>query len=116
MTDATLPVDRAAARAIRPAGTIWFLASAVLALMTIAPLLWMLSIAFKGPEAVFEPGLIPSRPTLENFLYVFTEVDFLRFLLNTLLVAGSVTVIALLFHSMAGYALARLRFPGRDAI
>jgi len=59
MTDATtLP-----ARALRPAGTVWFLASAVLALMTVAPLLWMVSIAFKGPDEIFDPGLIPARPS-----------------------------------------------------
>jgi multiple sugar transport system permease protein len=60
--------------------------------------------------------MIPATPTLENFAYVFTEVDFLRYLRNTFLVAATVTVAALLFHSMAGYALARLRFPGREAI
>ena len=48
-------------------------------------------------------------PTLDNFLYVLTEVPFFRYWLNTLFVAGVVTVVALLFHSMAGYALARLQ-------
>jgi multiple sugar transport system permease protein len=47
---------------------------------------------------------------------VFTQVDFIRFLWNTFFVSAVVTIIALIFHSMAGYALARLRFPGRDAI
>ncbi|MDR6287832.1 MULTISPECIES: carbohydrate ABC transporter permease [Inquilinus] len=104
------------ARSVRPMGAILFLCSAMLALMAIVPLLWMVSIAFKGPDEVFSTALVPARPTLENFLYVFTEVDFFRFLLNTLAVAGTVTLVALLFHSMAGYALARLRFPGREVI
>jgi multiple sugar transport system permease protein len=47
---------------------------------------------------------------------VFTQVDFARYLLNTLFVSAAVTIVALVFHSMAGYALARLNFPGRDAI
>lgn len=47
---------------------------------------------------------------------MFTQVPFLRYLLNSLFVAGSVTVIALWFHSMAAYALARLTFPGRDKL
>jgi len=59
---------------------------------------------------------VPHHPTLGNFVYVFTQVDFVRYLLNTFFVSAVVTIIALIFHSMAGYALARLRFPGRDAI
>jgi multiple sugar transport system permease protein len=47
---------------------------------------------------------------------VIGEASFLRSMLNSFFVAGTVTVTALLFHSMAAYALARLRFPGRDAI
>jgi multiple sugar transport system permease protein len=65
---------------------------------------------------MFDMAIIPANPTLANFAYVFTEVDFVRYLLNTFVVAATVTVTALLFHSMAGFALARLRFPGREAI
>ena len=94
----------------------WMLVTLVLALMTIFPLLWMLSISFKQPVEVFQPNLWPSEPTLDNFLYVLTEAPFGRYLLNSFIVSAAVTVIALFFHSMAGYALARLRFPGREAI
>ena len=62
------------------------------------------------------PILLPARRRSANFLYVFTEVPFLRYLLNTFFVAGDGDVVALFFHSMAGYALARLRFPGRETI
>jgi len=82
----------------------------------VAPLLFMLSMSFKQGNEVFASNLIPSRPTLDNFLYVFTQLDFFGFLANTLFVSASVTVIALFFHSMAAYALARLRFPGREVI
>ena len=90
--------------------------ASMLAFMTVAPLFWMVSMSLKQANEVFDPNLIPHQPTLDNFLYVFTQVDFFRYLFNTLFVSPSVTVIALIFHSMAGYALARLRFPGRDAI
>jgi multiple sugar transport system permease protein len=91
-------------------------AMGALALFTVAPLLWMLSGAFKRADQVFQLSLIPSAPTLDNFVYVLTQVPFLRYMLNSLIVAIAVTVAALLFHSMAGYALARLRFPGRDVL
>jgi multiple sugar transport system permease protein len=95
---------------------VWMAIASVLALMTVFPLFWMLSIAFKAPAEVFQPGLLPKAPNFDNFLYVLTEVPFIRYLLNTVFVAGVVTIVALFFHTMAGYALARLRFPGREAI
>ncbi|HLH50698.1 MAG TPA: carbohydrate ABC transporter permease [Roseiarcus sp.] len=107
------PIDLAA---LRPARIILHLAGLILAFMTIAPLFWMVSMSFKGGDEVFGVNLAPNHPTLDNFLYVFTQVNFLRYLWNSFFVAATVTIIALFFHSMAGYALARLRFPGRDFI
>ena len=95
---------------------VWMLVATILALMTVFPLLWMVSIAFKGPTEVFAPSFFPKAPTLNNFIYVLTAVPFVRYLLNTFLFAATVTIAALFFHSMAGYALARLRFPGREFI
>ena len=93
-----------------------YVVSSALAFMTVAPLFYMLSMSLKQTNEVFGTNLVPHHPTLDNFVYVFTQVDFIRFLWNTFFVSAVVTVIALIFHSMAGYALARLRFPGRDAI
>jgi multiple sugar transport system permease protein len=95
---------------------IFHLIGLVLAFMAVAPLLWMVSMSFKSSDEVFGINLIPAHATLDNFLYVFTKVDFFRFLWNTFFVSATVTIVALFFHSMAAYALARLRFPGRDAI
>ncbi|MDZ5449385.1 carbohydrate ABC transporter permease [Labrys sp. ZIDIC5] len=108
------------APALAPPGQLvhllWMLVSLVLALMTVFPLVWMLVVSFKPPAEVFLPDLVPQRPTIGNYLYVLTEIPFLRYLLNSFLVSAVVTIVALFFHSMAGYALARLTFPGRDAI
>jgi multiple sugar transport system permease protein len=95
---------------------VWMLVTLVLAAMTVFPLLWMLTIAFKSQAEVFQPVLLPKAPSFKNFIYVLTEVPFVRYLFNSFIVSAAVTVIALWFHSMAGYALARLRFPGREAI
>ncbi|CDP49894.1 putative sugar ABC transporter permease protein [Devosia sp. DBB001] len=103
-------------RQVNSVRMVWMLVTLVLAAMTIFPLLYMLAIAFKGPTEVFKSNLIPDKPTLDNFIYVLTEVPFWRYLLNTFFVSAVVTIIALFFHTMAGYALARLRFPGREAI
>jgi multiple sugar transport system permease protein len=93
-----------------------YAAVSLLSFLTVAPLFYMVSMALKQGNEVFGANLVPRDPTVGNFIYVFTQVDFLRYLWNTFFVAAIVTVIALIFHSMAGYALARLRFPGRDAI
>jgi multiple sugar transport system permease protein len=101
---------------LRPVQLALYLAGVILAFMAIAPLFWMLSMSLKPSNEVFDTNLIPRRPTLASFVYVFTQIDFARYLLNTFFVSAAVTIIALILHSMAAYALARLRFPGRDAI
>jgi multiple sugar transport system permease protein len=93
-----------------------FFALVAISLLTIFPLLWMVSSAFKTGTDVYNVSPIPREPTLDNFEYVFTQVPFLRYMLNSLFVSATVTIVALLFHSMAAYALARLRFPGRELI
>ncbi|WP_246722569.1 MULTISPECIES: carbohydrate ABC transporter permease [Aureimonas] len=94
----------------------WTAVAAMLAVLTLFPLFWMLSIAFKSDAEAFSSNLLPHMPTVANFVYVLTEVPFWLYMANSLIVSITVTVAALVFHSMAGYALARLRFPGREAI
>src|SRR4051794_3114321 len=94
-------------------------ALAAIALVILAgPLLWMLSSSLKAPGEVTAnpPTLVPHELRWQNYTDVFKQVPFARYMLNSLFVASVVTLVALLFHSMAAYALARLRFPGRDKI
>ncbi|MBP1884272.1 carbohydrate ABC transporter permease [Sinorhizobium mexicanum] len=95
---------------------LWMVVTAILAVMTLFPLLWMVSIAFKPATESFSSNLIPQSPTLDNFIYVLTGVPFIRYMVNSFLVSATVTIVALFFHTMAGYALARLRFPGREVL
>jgi multiple sugar transport system permease protein len=101
---------------LQPVQLALYIASSILSLMTVAPLFYMLSMSLKESNEVFGTNLVPNHPTLANFVYVFTQIDFIRYLWNSFFVSAVVTIVALIFHSMAGYALARLRFPGRDAI
>lgn len=88
------------------------------ALLMIGPFLWMVSTAFKGPEAAFAfpPEFVPQPFTLRNFTEVWTIVPFGRYLFNSAFVAGMITIAELITASLAAYAFARLRFPGRDAL
>jgi multiple sugar transport system permease protein len=88
------------------------------AIILIGPLLWMLSSSLKSPSEVLAnpPTLLPHEWRFQNYVDVFHQVPFGRYLFNSFFVATTVTVVALLFHSMAAYSLARLKFPGRDKI
>lgn len=94
---------------------LYFLLS-VYALITLIPFLWALSASFKPLSEIVsgEPNFLPKNFTLANYQQLFQQEPlFLRWLFNSVIIAVSVTVLNLLFNSMAGYALARLRFAGK---
>ncbi|MFF3350858.1 carbohydrate ABC transporter permease [Streptomyces sp. NPDC002779] len=106
----------------------------VLALVaTLFPFYWMIRTALTPAADLYSDstGLVPEHPTMINFLRVLgltsqeeavaaggsgAQVDFLRYLLNSVVYSGLIASLQTLFCAMAGYAFARLRFPGRDAL
>jgi multiple sugar transport system permease protein len=94
-----------------------YLVLAFFAVIYIYPFLLSIGTAFKtDPDAMAQPlNPIPSHWVLTAFSELEQE-DFLRWLANSVIVAVFVTAGRLLFDSMAGYALARLRFRGRGAV
>ncbi|HEX5238475.1 MAG TPA: carbohydrate ABC transporter permease [Sphingomicrobium sp.] len=99
-------------------GRILTLVAAIAALLVLIPLVWMLAVSFMAPgeAAQFPPPLLPSHPTLVNYRTLFEQYGVGRYLLNSLLISSLATILALLFVVPAGYAFAKLRFSGRDAI
>ena len=91
---------------------------ALLATLTLAPLLWMLAASLMPPGEAnsYPPRLWPSVITFEHYAVLFTRLDLARYLLNSTLLASAVTLISLLINSMAGYAFAKFRFRGRDPL
>jgi multiple sugar transport system permease protein len=86
------------------------------ALLFLYPFVWMLGATLK-PEleiAGFNP--LSSHYTFENYRFVFNKIPIIRGFGNSLLVSFIVTASVVLFGSMVGYALSRLRFPGREMI
>ena len=81
------------------------------------PFYWALRSAFTPDSELFNTPVkyFPDSPTLSNFREVLSTSDFTRALLNSAIVAGSVTLIAIAFGSLAGYALGRYQFRGRQA-
>jgi len=90
----------------------------VVGIVMVFPFIWMLFSAFKTPAEIqsLPPTFLPQKPTLNNFRYVLSQGLFLRWYMNSLIVALVVTVSVALFASLSGYALAKFRFPGRKFI
>jgi multiple sugar transport system permease protein len=91
----------------------WTVALLLLAVPFVFPFLWMISGGFKSTTEIFgAPTLIPRVWRIENFAEVFTYQPFARQYFNSLYIAATVTVVTLFIASLAGYALARIRFAG----
>ncbi|OIK14811.1 carbohydrate ABC transporter permease [Bacillus sp. MUM 13] len=92
---------------------------AIYAAVTLIPFLWALSSSFKTLQEIVSGAIhfIPQHFTFDNYKTILLEQKlFPRWLFNSLFVGISVTLLNLLFNSMAGYALARLSFPGKKAL
>ncbi|MGA1302730.1 MAG: carbohydrate ABC transporter permease [Cyanobium sp.] len=90
-----------------------------LALLTLLPLLWLVSTSLKGPtEDIFTglPGLLPAQPSLEAYGRLFRDHPMGTYLFNSMVVSGLAVVANLLFSSLAAYPLARLEFRGRGIV
>lgn len=98
--------------------TMLYVALIVTALLMVGPFYWMVATSFKPPGDIFAspPKWFPNPWTLRNYRDVFTLFPFARFLLNSVVVAGLIVGLNVIFDTAAAYAFAKLRFPGRDAI
>jgi multiple sugar transport system permease protein len=89
----------------------------LMAIAWAAPLVWMVSTSVKPPNEVMTRNIewFPRHVTIDNYVRVLQK-PVVRWLINSCIVATSATVASLMVGSMAGYALARLNFPGRNLI
>lgn len=99
-------------------GALFYIILILTALAVIFPFLWMFSTSVKLESEVvtYPPRLFPRDFTLSNYINIWSRIPFGNFFLNTIIFAGSVTLISLFFDSLTAYALARLSFPGRDLL
>ncbi|MBB5983878.1 carbohydrate ABC transporter permease [Kribbella solani] len=112
-----------ASQAVRPAKkkprvigtTAWYVVALFVGAVMIVPLLWMITIGLKSGTAVFDipPKLLPREWKWSNFVNGPKAIHFPRLLLNSFLITGLSVIGGVMTAMMAGYALARMRFPGR---
>lgn len=115
----TLAEPAAPRRPRRPLDVKTVLAYVVLSVgivITLFPFMWMLLTSLKGFQELFNLAILPTAPTLDNYHQVLTGTKFSVWFGNSLLVAGITTLSVLFFDSMAGYALAKFQFPGKNLI
>jgi multiple sugar transport system permease protein len=110
-----------------------WLALGVAVLVTLFPFYWMVRTALTPASDLFtdNAALVPHHPTLINFLRVLgltsqeraraaggsgANINFLRYLLNSIVYCGLIATVQTFCCAMAGYAFARLRFPGRNLV
>jgi len=89
---------------------------AVLIFAALFPIILLIGSSFKLDTEVFDYRLIPKQFTLDAYKQAFGTVNLFGGIKNSMFVATMVSVLALLIHSMAGFAFARLNFPGKKGI
>jgi multiple sugar transport system permease protein len=80
------------------------------------PFVWMVSSSLKLPAEIYSLSLIPPNPTLNNYREVLDETKYIRWFVNSLVIALITTASVAFFASLAGYALAKFKFPGQTVI
>ncbi len=86
------------------------------AALTLFPFAWMLLTSLKPFAELFDLGFFPHAPTTANYSQVLGQTAYLRWFLNSLLVAGLTTLSVLFFDALVGYTLAKFEFPGKQLI
>ncbi|WP_018656769.1 ABC transporter permease subunit [Actinomadura flavalba] len=107
-------------RGLWDASPLTYLALVVAIVLSLFPIYWMIVIATRGNDVVADvpPPMLPGGQFGENAARLFANEDayFLKGLLNSAVVSGAVTLSTVFFASLAGFAFAKLRFRGRNAL
>jgi multiple sugar transport system permease protein len=88
------------------------------AFFILLPMFWILLSAFKPEEQMIQypPTLLPRSFTVYNFIKVQMRINIVRYMLNSIIYAIGSVVPSIIFNSLAGYAFARYKFPGKSVI
>jgi multiple sugar transport system permease protein len=103
---------------LRPPAVLAWTGVALLALVMLAPFLWMVGTSLMDELGVFRipPPIVPVPPRFANYPEALTALPFGRFFLNSLVFSAAVVAGQVATSAVAAYALARLEFPGRDRL
>lgn len=93
-------------------------ANIVVAFIILSPILYALSISFMPSKELFSMdfNLLPKNPTLDNYIQALSKVPLLRFVLNSFIVAGAITIAQIITCSLAAFAFSFLDFKGKNVL
>lgn len=94
----------------------WGVLNTVVVIYALIPVLWIVSLSFKSSATLADGNFIPREWSLENYQNIFSTSEFTRALFNSIGIAIIATAIAVVFGTMAAYAIARLDFPGKNLL
>jgi multiple sugar transport system permease protein len=88
------------------------------AIISLLPLYWMFTTSFRVSTHIMEmpPKFWPEPATLENYRRLILNASVARWFLNSVIVTGTITIINVVFCTLAGYTLGKKSFPGRSLI
>jgi multiple sugar transport system permease protein len=94
----------------------WWGVNVLVLLYAFIPVVWIVSLSLKDDATLNDGNYLPVSPSGDNYAAIFANPDFLRALFNSIGICLIATLIAIVFGTMAAYAIARLTFPGKAAI
>jgi multiple sugar transport system permease protein len=98
----------------------WSIAIALVLIFALLPVLWLISLSLKPPDAITDKSFIPTEFSLDNYKSLFEggvdDSPFIKPLINSIGIALITTVISIVLASFCAYAIARLEFPGKRLI
>lgn len=109
-------------------GRVWkttslFIVLAIISLFFIVPLVWIVASALRPAGSLYQYAnpltwrtFIPSKPTLENFVHIFSKLNFGRAIANSLFVSLVTILLTVFVSSMAGFSLAKFSFRGKNLV
>jgi multiple sugar transport system permease protein len=99
---------------------LWSIGIVLVLIFALLPVLWLISVSLKPPEAITDQRFIPSEVSLDNYKSLFEggidESPFIKPLINSIGIALITTVVAITLAAFTAYAIARLEFPGKRLI
>lgn len=86
------------------------------AVFMVFPFVWMILTSLKTGADVYSFSMIPNPATTQNYSFVFTRTDFVRWFLNSIFIAVMVVSSVLMFDTLVGYTLCKMQFRGKQLV
>ncbi|GGB64848.1 sugar ABC transporter permease [Knoellia flava TL1] len=94
----------------------WTMVNVLVLIYAFVPVIWIVSLSLKDSATLNDGKFLPVSPSWASYQQIFDNPDFTRALINSIGICLIATFVAIVFGTMAAYAIARLDFPGKRAI